>query len=577
MSDDNKLTGTTPEDLAFDARRRRLILWVVVSILVVGGVFGSIAYKPWRLRSLHRASRLAVDKGDYKSATFLARRALSIDPDFVPACITMAEAGEHERVSDAVFWREQVLRLVGESTDTLIGLASTSLSFGKISTARSALQRVAEKDRVREDFIVLSGAMALEERDYVESARLYESALRFNPENAEYRLALGRAKCASADYLVREEGRHLLQDLTTHETLGSTAMKVLIASFELHQEYQAALHQAEQLASLPSHTFSDEVLRLRLMHKTEAPGFAAELADAQQKTKGNPKHAGALLLWMSDDGLAKEGLDWVQKRVPKLGQSPELRPAIAGCHLALQDWSALLTVTQMGEWPAAEFVRHAYRARAYHERLETSLVRTEWSFAIDSASHQIDTLTLLAQMASEWKWIDETEQALWAVLNEAPRSRWAIESLKKSYLEKNDTVGLRRIALHLVKVYPTDENAQNDLALASLLLNIEPDRAMTIARDLYQKHPNDAAFNSTYAFALYSIGRTVDALEVLEKLSPQDLEEPNVAAYYGILLAANNAPEKAFHFLEIGRRGNLLREEKALVENAGNSILDLKK
>ena len=94
MTDDKKLTGTTPQDLARGARRRRLILWVVVSILVVGGIFGSIAYKPWRLRSLDRTSRLAIDKGDYKSATFFAKRALAIDPDFVPACITMAEAGE---------------------------------------------------------------------------------------------------------------------------------------------------------------------------------------------------------------------------------------------------------------------------------------------------------------------------------------------------------------------------------------------------------------------------------------------------------------------------------------------------
>ena len=577
MSDDKKLTGTTPQDLARGARRRRLILWVVVSIFVFGGIFGSIAYQPWRLRSLHRTSRLAIDKGDYKSATLLAKRALAIDPDFVPACIIMAEVGEHDRVSDAVFWREQVLRLVGESTNTLIGLASTSFSFGKISTARSALQRVAEKDREREDFLVLSGAIALEERDYAEATRLYEAALRRNPEKAEYRLSLGRAKCASADYLAREEGRRLLQDLTAHETLGSSAMKLLVASFEEHQEYQAALRQAEQLVSLPSHTFSDEILRLRLMYKTDTPGFATELADAQQKAKGNSKHAGALLLWMSMDGLAKEGLDWVLKRVPKLGQSPELRPAIAGCHLALKDWSSLLAITQLGEWSSAEYLRHAYRAHAHRERSEISLLRTEWSFAIDSANHQVDTLMLLAQMASEWKWIDETEQALWAVLDAAPRSRWAVEALTKFYLEKNDTVGLRRIAMHLVKVDPADENAQNDLALASLLLNIEPDRAMTNARVLYQKHPDHAAFNSTYAFALYSIGRTVDALEVLEKLPVQDLEEPNVAAYYGIVLAANNAPEKASHFLKIGRRGNLLQEEKTLVANAENSILESRK
>ena len=348
---------TTPEDLAIAARRRRRTGWILVSMLLAGVAFGSIAYKPWRLRSLNHESREAVAQGDYKRAAFLARRALSIDANYLPACITMAEAGEHDRASEAVFWREKVLRLVGESTDTLIGFASTALSFGKISSARSALQRVQENDRGRVDFLVLSGAMAMEEQDFAASARHYEAALRLNPENQEYRLALGRAKCASGDYLTREEGRGLLQDLIAHQAHGLTALRLLIDSLETHGEFQAALRHAVQLVALPAHTFSDEVLRLRLMHRAAAPDFANALADAQQSAKNDPKRAGALVLWMSMDGQAKEGLDWVLKRVPKLGQSPELRPAIAGCHLALNDWVALLIITQLGEWESAEYIR----------------------------------------------------------------------------------------------------------------------------------------------------------------------------------------------------------------------------
>ena len=291
-----QLKGTDPEDLAIAARRSRRILWIVVSMLVAGGVLGSIAYGPWRKRSLHRASRAAIEQGDYRGAAYMARRALKIDPEFVPACITLAEAGEHDRDSEAVFWREQVLRLMGESPETLIGLASTALRFGKLSAARSALQRVVEKDRGREDFLVLSGALALEERNYAASARHYEAALRLSPEKAEYRLALGKAKSASADYLIREEGRRLLHDLTAHQTHGPTAIRQLVASFEAHQEFLAALRHAAQLVALPSHTFTDEVLRLRLMHKTDAPDFAARLAETQLNVESNPKHAGALLL-----------------------------------------------------------------------------------------------------------------------------------------------------------------------------------------------------------------------------------------------------------------------------------------
>lgn len=574
---DTQINGTTGEDLAIAARRRRLVVWIVVSILAVGGGFASIAYKPWRLRSLHRASRTAIEKGDYRTAAFMARRALQIDPDCVSACVTMAEAGEHDHVPDAVFWRKQVLRLVGESTDTLVGLASTALSFGKISTARSALLRVPEKDHGREDFLVLSGAIALEERKYVESARFYEAAIRLNPGKAEYRFALGRAKCASDDYLTREEGRRLLLELGTHKTLGAAAFRAVIDNCEAQQEYQAALRHAQQLVALPTHKFLDEVLRLRLMRKTEDKNFATELADAEHRARDNLRHVGILLLWMSMDGLAREGLDWVLKRESKLGRSPEILPAIANCYLTLTDWSALLAITQNGNWNAVEYVRHAYRARAYKERSEISLARNEWDLATNAATRQIEALTWLAQMASAWKWGDKMEKCLWALLNEAPGSQWAIEALKKSYLEQNHTAGLRQIALHVVKTDPADENAQNDLALVSLLLNMETDRAMKIARDLYTKHPGNPAFNSTYAFALHSSGHTEDGLKVLENLSPQSLEVPTIAAYYGIMLAAYNSPDKASHFLDIGRQGILLREEKELIANAGQLILESKK
>ena len=75
---------------------------IVVSVLLVGGGVVSLVQKPWRLKSLHQASREAIKNGDYTGASLKARRALQIDPDFVPACVTMAEIDEHNRVPDEI-------------------------------------------------------------------------------------------------------------------------------------------------------------------------------------------------------------------------------------------------------------------------------------------------------------------------------------------------------------------------------------------------------------------------------------------------------------------------------------------
>ena len=221
--------GATTGDLARATRRRRHIRWIVILLVIVVATIGFAVQKPWRLSSLHRGARSALKKGDYSTATSKARRALQIDQNDVTACETMAEIAEHDHLPDAVSWRERVLHLKGESADTLLAFATSALSFGKISTARSALERVPDKDRGREEFLVAAGAIVLEAGDYEESARLYEAATQLNPDKTEYRLALGRARSASHDYLIREQGRRLLLDLGSDPKL---ACKVLVARSE---------------------------------------------------------------------------------------------------------------------------------------------------------------------------------------------------------------------------------------------------------------------------------------------------------------------------------------------------------
>jgi len=82
-----------------------------------------------------------------------------------------------------------------------------------------------------------------------------------------------------------------------------------------------------------------------------------------------------------------------------------------------------------------------------------------------------------------------------------------------------------------------------------LLLNLNADRGQKVARDVYEKDPKNPAYASTYAFALHVQGDTKKALQVFETLTPEQLHQPEIAAYYGIMLAATGDP-RAGEFLE---------------------------
>jgi thioredoxin-like negative regulator of GroEL len=115
---------------------------------------------------------------------------------------------------------------------------------------------------------------------------------------------------------------------------------------------------------------------------------------------------------------------------------------------------------------------------------------------------------------------------------------------------------------------PANEDAQNDFALLSLLTMKESQKAETMARALFQKHPQNSAYASTYAFALYLKGESREAQQILDGLPAPREDEQSLAAYYAIILAANHDESEAAHYASLARGAHLLPEEKRLLLEA---------
>ena len=69
-----------------------------------------------------------------------------------------------------------------------------------------------------------------------------------------------------------------------------------------------------------------------------------------------------------------------------------------------------------------------------------------------------------------------------------------------------------------------------------------------------------------------SSGETKKASKVLETLTSEQLREPEIAAYYGIILAAAGDQAHALEFLDLAEAANLLPQEKLLIEKARRSL-----
>ncbi len=58
----------------------------------------------------------------------------------------------------------------------------------------------------------------------------------------------------------------------------------------------------------------------------------------------------------------------------------------------------------------------------------------------------------------------------------------------------------------------------------------------------------------------------------MESLKPGQLENPSIAVYYGVLLAASDERAKAGKYLDLAETGQLLPEEKALLQSAKKGL-----
>jgi L-asparaginase/Glu-tRNA(Gln) amidotransferase subunit D len=62
--------------------------------------------------------------------------------------------------------------------------------------------------------------------------------------------------------------------------------------------------------------------------------------------------------------------------------------------------------------------------------------------------------------------------------------------------------------------------------------------------------------------------KDAEALKVIEQLKPQELQNPSIAGYYGLILKATGNTTKAKAYLEAASKARLLPEEKKLFDQA---------
>jgi Tetratricopeptide repeat len=568
-------------------KRRRLRSWgnsfqprsgrVIAFFVVLGfgvGLFGFASIRQgwnrWHKTRLLSEAGDRLDHNNLNEAGVKARKALAIDPNSLAAVRILAETTEKQNRAETVTWRAQIARL-DPGLESELNLASAALRFGQFDVARKALGRVAPKDRAKAAYQIVAGWLSRAEGNIAEEERHFAAAVAKEPTNDVYQFNLAVLQILSPDPEKNAAARNQLERLSKVPQFRTEALRALLDNALRQNQTDAANEFAQALQMSPQVTFADYLLCLDLYRKMSPKKFDALLDKVKPAAARESHDLGQLLDWMNKNGLASAALQWADKLPADLTKRPPVAISIAESIAKTKNWSRLKRWTRSASWGDDDYLRLAYQAYATR-RLRRSAAEAEaefnalWNSAVAAADTQPEHELALARLASTWDLTQEAEQ-LWLTVAKVPTTRReALDALYALYRETNDLPNLRLTTERLHESSPEEVGLAANAARFALLLDHNAEAGRILARQAYEKAPNDPAAAITYAFALYGTGQTSEGIGVLEKLPPDQLNDPHVAVYAALLYDDENQLDTANKYIALAHNGPIFPEEMQLLE-----------
>ena len=150
--------------------------------------------------------------------------------------------------------------------------------------------------------------------------------------------------------------------------------------------------------------------------------------------------------------------------------------------------------------------------------------------------------------------------------------REALDALARFYRAKNETRKLYDILQRLHESSPDEPPITADLARLGLNIGQNTKESQDLAKEAYDRAPNEVNCAVTYAFSLYRLGRNAEGLEIIKKLPADQLHDPHAAVYVALLLIDSNQADVAKEYIDAADDGKIYAEEKQLLDEARTKL-----
>ena len=560
---------------SFEADKRRFRIRLVgiligLLLLAVAGWFGRSLYHHFKEKRNAAQAQAFLAAGDYRSAMLSARSALLLNPANVPACRVMAAIADLSHSPAVLDWQREIVRL-DPTVENKLQLAAAALRYqpSPFPITAQILAELSPAATNRATYQVVAASLALSRHQPAAAESHFAIAAQLEPANRQFELNLAILRLGGTNAAKAATARRQLEQFCTDTNFGPAALRALVVDRLAQSDLAAARDFSNRLLASPQAGLGDHLQQLEILQQLKSPAFPARLQAVQQLAGTNAPAVAAVAAWMQANHLLPESIAWLTHLPAALQTAEPVRLAVADGYLQGSDWPKLRDFVSVGNWGELDFLRLALVSRAWSELDIKPVADSNWGAAVTAAGNRFSALTTLLGLAEQWQLPAQKEALLERIVEKFPQEHWAQQALEQSYFNAGKTTELYQLYTRLFSLFPRENGVKNNLVATSLLLKTNLAQTCQWAAEIYAQTTNEPVIASTYAYAQHLQGRDADGLAALQKLTPAQLQNPSIALYYGLLLAATGKNAEAAPYFQIARtQGQLLPEEQQLLNAA---------
>lgn len=493
-------------------------LFLAVLVLLAG-----LSYPAYRQIRIWRANTMATQAEAFLAAPEtisraweLAHAANALEPEDPEIARTLARVyAASDPASAYKFW-QKVVHLSGGAADDRLELAKAYLQAGMWEEfeAEIAAQREAHLHIRQLDY--LQALAATRRSEFEKALQLAAALVKHKDAPHEADALFFQLTRLFQEPEIRQAGIDHLQQIARQKgPRQEEALRALAQLPDLQaQDIRKLIETIDSLAEIKRETrLLAQGLKLRLPNADSHKIYQDARALFDEK---EPEKIAILGRWLNRHGLHQ----YTDSAIPlELARTRQDLFLIYADGLALShDWDAILSLLDQPRLPVEDYLREAFRMRAFVEKGDMRRARLAWDRALLASSRESSKLYYLAKNAAQLLLPEFEIAALERVIESPPLRKAALSDLIEVHERLGRTEALLKALLDYRRFFPEDTDAANDTRYIKFLLGETNSESLAEAKALLETQTHMLAYRMTLVLGLLREERSAEALGLLDQL-----------------------------------------------------------